>query len=208
MLHVDLERYNSGSSRLLVTRVRSKTLKVAIGTMGRFHVLDLARELSAFGHEVDFYSFVPRKMALRFGLPKRCHRGVLPVLAPLVAWGRFAPTFQSRLREQATAYALNAAVIARMRPCDVFICMSGMYLEAAAYARERFGAQVWLERGSRHILSQNEILKRVGAAGASSFMTDRELKGYDLAAIMRAGGWSNAETVSRYLRFSQHNIWK
>ena len=30
----------------------------------------------------------------------------------------------------------------------------------------------------------------------------------DLAAIMRAGGWSNAETVSRYLRFSQHNIWK
>ena len=32
-------------------------------------------------------------------------------------------------------------------------------------------------------------------------------RGYDLASIMRAGGWSNAETVSRYLRFSQHNIW-
>lgn len=33
------------------------------------------------------------------------------------------------------------------------------------------------------------------------------IKGHDLAAIMRAGGWSNAVTVSRYLRFSQHNIW-
>lgn len=43
---------------------------------------------------------------------------------------------------------------------------------------------------------------RVGAA------QDLLVKGYDLAAIMRAGGWSNAETVSRYLRFSQHNIWK
>ena len=43
---------------------------------------------------------------------------------------------------------------------------------------------------------------RVGAA------QDLLMKGYDLAAIMRAGGWSNAETVSRYLRFSQHNIWK
>ena len=43
---------------------------------------------------------------------------------------------------------------------------------------------------------------RVGAA------QDLLIKGYDLAAIMRAGGWSNAETVSRYLRFSQHNIWK
>ena len=43
---------------------------------------------------------------------------------------------------------------------------------------------------------------RVGAA------QDLLTKGYDLAAIMRAGGWSNAQTVSRYLRFSQHNIWK
>ena len=43
---------------------------------------------------------------------------------------------------------------------------------------------------------------RVGAA------QDLLIKGYDLAAIMRAGGWSNAETVSRYLQFSQHNIWK
>jgi len=43
---------------------------------------------------------------------------------------------------------------------------------------------------------------RVGAA------QDLLIKGYDMAAIMRAGGWANAETVSRYLRFSQHNIWK
>ena len=42
---------------------------------------------------------------------------------------------------------------------------------------------------------------RVGAA------QDLLIRGYDMAAIMRAGGWSNAETVSRYLRFSQHNIW-
>ena len=42
---------------------------------------------------------------------------------------------------------------------------------------------------------------RVGAA------QDLLIKGYDLAAIMRAGGWSNPSTVLRYLRFSQHNIW-
>lgn len=43
---------------------------------------------------------------------------------------------------------------------------------------------------------------RVGAA------QDLLIKGYDLGAIMRAGGWSTADTVSRYLRFSQQNIWK
>ena len=37
---------------------------------------------------------------------------------------------------------------------------------------------------------------------------DLLIKGYDLAAIMRAGGWSDPSTVSRYLRFSQPNIWK
>jgi len=42
---------------------------------------------------------------------------------------------------------------------------------------------------------------RVGAA------QDLLIRGYDLAAIMRAGGWSEPSTVSRYLRFSQHNIW-
>jgi hypothetical protein len=42
---------------------------------------------------------------------------------------------------------------------------------------------------------------RVGAA------QELLIKGYDLAAIMRAGGWSNSEIVSTYLRFSQHNIW-
>ena len=43
---------------------------------------------------------------------------------------------------------------------------------------------------------------RVGAA------QDLLIRGYDLAAIMRAGGWSDPSTVPRYLRFSQHNIWK
>ena len=43
---------------------------------------------------------------------------------------------------------------------------------------------------------------RVGAA------QDLLIRGFDLAAIMRAGGWSSPRTVSRYLRFSEHNIWE
>ena len=42
---------------------------------------------------------------------------------------------------------------------------------------------------------------RVGAA------QDLLIKGFDLAAIMRAGGWSDPTTLSRYLQYSQHNIW-
>ena len=56
------------------------------------------------------------------------------------------------------------------------------------------------ERPSDQEVSGHSL--RVGAA------QDLLIKGYDLAAIMRAGGWSNPSTVSRYLRFSQHNVWK
>ena len=55
------------------------------------------------------------------------------------------------------------------------------------------------ERPSDREISGHSL--RVGAA------QDLLIKGYDLAAIMRAGGWSKPSTVSRYLRFSQHNIW-
>ena len=56
------------------------------------------------------------------------------------------------------------------------------------------------ERPSDLELSGHSL--RIGAA------QDLLIKGYDLAAIMRAGGWSGPSTVSRYRQFSQHNIWK
>ena len=37
---------------------------------------------------------------------------------------------------------------------------------------------------------------------------DLLIKGNDMAAFMRAEGWSEPSTVSRYLRFAQHNIWQ
>ena len=42
---------------------------------------------------------------------------------------------------------------------------------------------------------------RVGAA------QDLLTRGLDTAAIMRAGGWSNSQTLARYLKYAQHNIW-
>src|SRR5688500_6686824 len=110
-------------------------MKVAIASIGRFHVLDLARELDKLGLETMFYSYVAKRRAERFNLPARCHRGLLGLVAPLVAWQTYAGRVLPDLQERAMANALDTAVTARLEPCDVFICMSGMYLEAARYAR-------------------------------------------------------------------------
>lgn len=157
-------------------------LKVAITTNGRFHVLDLARELDALGHDVRFYSNVPCERTSRFGLPRRCHRGLLPVLWPLVAWERLRSGLLPATRERLMCFALNRAVIARLERCDVFIGMSGLILEAAHYARREYGARIYLERASRHILSQKKILSAVpGATRPSDYYVQRELAGYELA---------------------------
>lgn len=166
----------------MIQKTSFKRMRIGIAAKGRFHLLDVARELHALGHDVKFYSTVPKSRAVRFGLPAECHVGLLPLLAPAVSWDLFLPKLFPAMRERFSALALNKAVIARLQPCDVFICMSGVYLEAAAYARNRYGAQIFVHRGSRHILSQDEILSALpGAERPSKFMINRELEGYQLA---------------------------
>jgi glycosyltransferase involved in cell wall biosynthesis len=54
--------------------------------------------------------------------------------------------------------------------------MSGMSCDAAAMAREKFGAAVWIERGSRHILSQQRILDELEPANSRSAVSDFAVK--------------------------------
>ena len=92
------------------------------------------------------------------------------------------PRFTPRMQERVLFALLNRAVMLRLRPCDVFICMSGYYLEAARFAKQRYGAAIWLERGSHHIHSQDEILAAIpGAQRPSPLAIRRELAGYALA---------------------------
>jgi glycosyltransferase involved in cell wall biosynthesis len=45
-------------------------------------------------------------------------------------------------------------------------------------ARRRFGARLWLERGSQHISAQNEVLAAAGGECPSAATIQRELEGY------------------------------
>lgn len=144
-------------------------------------MLDLARELDALGHQVRLYSYVPWRRARSFGLPRKCHVSLLPLLFPLVAWERYAPTVARAPRQWLMYKALNWAVMLRLRPCDIFVFMSGMYLEAPREARRRFGSRLWLERGSQHILAQDEITAATGGERPSALTIRRELEGYAVA---------------------------
>lgn len=159
-----------------------KRRRIAVASNGRFHVLDLARELHNLGHDVRFYSWVPRRRATAFGLPEVVHVNLLPRLAHVAAWSKYAPNAFPILRDRAAVSALNSAIIKAIAPCDEFIGMSGLTLEAAQHAKKEFGARIWMERGSQHIESQREILAAIpGAQVPTDEHVAREIACYSIA---------------------------
>jgi glycosyltransferase involved in cell wall biosynthesis len=158
--------------------------RVAILTSGRFHVLDLARELSSLGFRVLFYSLVPPWRTHARGLPLTSNRWLGPAVGGVYLASRLA---RGSLAEPWFARALNegidAAAALTLERCDALIAMSGMALRTARAARSKFGARVYIERSSRHILSQRAILEALPGTGAQAspipeWVVTRELQEY------------------------------
>ncbi len=171
----------------LNVRAAKNNMRIAIVTNWRFHVLDLARELAALGHDVAFYSCVPRKRSEQFGLPRQCHRSLLPWVLPLVAARNEGPGAWSGYFDCLLQRAVDGLAARFLEPCDVFIGMSGLCVKSAQAAREKYGAKIILERGSRHILSQKEILEAIPGMVrpvVPEFNVQRELWGYEFADLV------------------------
>jgi len=164
------------------------SLRITIATSGRFHVLDLARELRTLGHAVLFYTLLPVRRAESFGLPRACVRSLFFHALPWLTAARLIrnPCRRRRIRDRLTV-RLDRVVARLLGPSDVFIGMSGLFVEAGWAARRRYGALWVLERGSRHILSQKAILDALPEASAhrvSDFDVERELAGYEAADVI------------------------
>lgn len=163
-----------------------RRLKVAFATVGRFWILDLARELAAMGHYVTFWSSVTRQGTASFGLPADAHRTLLPWLFPLLAVRRFGGARLSAWANRHIVVSTDRLIARRLEPCDVFIGMSGVAVESARVARTRYGARIYIERGSRHVHSQKAILDDLSRRGMAAetvpdWIVERELAGYALA---------------------------
>lgn len=162
-------------------------MRVAILTSGRFHACDLARELATRGHDVKFYSLVPAARTRRFGLPDACNRWLGARVGPLYLLTRLS--LKTRYANGLLLFmsvVIDRVAARLVEPCDLFIGMSQMSLRTIDSVRHRFGAQAFLERGSRHILSQREILERLPRAASTArpipdWAVHRELAEYALA---------------------------
>jgi glycosyltransferase involved in cell wall biosynthesis len=158
----------------------SNPRRVALVTSGRFHLLDLARELRDQGHEVAFYSCVPHARAASFGLPVEAWRPLAPLCYLLYWLGQRARSFAlQQVWFEALQRAIARTLDRRLEPCDDLIALSGLIPHAnARFCRER-GARLWIERGSRHYLSQIRILATMPCVRPPRFaLPDGELADY------------------------------
>lgn len=163
-------------------------MRIALLTSGRFTLVDIARELSAFGHDVKIYSILPPFRTRRSGLPDQCNRwlglGSYPYYAGVryLADGAIKDVMSTRMLE-----AIDESACAKLEPCDVLIAMSGIGVRALDEARRRYGARIFVERSSVHILTQRAILERMPGTPegyAASFRYERELLSYALSDVI------------------------
>lgn len=175
-------------------------MKINILSAGRFHVLDLARELDRQGFDVKFYSFVPRRRAAFFGLPECCSSSLVIPLAPfLLLEKKLFP--RKRWANQLRIWIQDRLTSVVMRRCDVLIAMSGDYIVSLRVAK-RHGSKIILERGSKHILEQKRMLESIpslkGTDPVPIANVKRELAGYRIADVISVGSQHVKRSFIKY----------
>ncbi len=175
-------------------------MKINIVSPGRFHVCDLARELARNGHDVKYYSFVPTKRAMKFGLPKECSASLFWPMAPFLALSKKIFPRSPWAAKMTTLFQdwLTSVV---MRKCDVCIAMSGSFVRTPRKAK-RQGATVIIERGSKHIMEQKRILDAIpsnkGKVKVPYWHIPREIEDYDLADYVAVASQHVVRSMLKY----------
>jgi glycosyltransferase involved in cell wall biosynthesis len=162
-------------------------MKVCVASLGRFHLIDLAREMHRLGHLERMYTALPKRLVP--GVPKS-RLASFPLLLGPTLLGRLGwPAGEERLNPVAMKW-FDRWTAARLGACDVFHCLSGFGLEAHVAARARYGAVTVCDRGSSHILYQDTLLAeeyaRWGARyrGIDSRIVERECREYELCDLI------------------------
>lgn len=152
-------------------------MKINIASTNRFHLLDLARELEKQGNDVSFYSYVPTKRCISFGLKKENCHSLLWLAFPFLILSKLFPKYNqiNYLRNLILDWYLSAF----MKPCEVYICLGSVYLRSIESAKKKYRAITILEWGSKHIIEQLKMFNKLESY-PTKFL-NRELTQYQLA---------------------------
>jgi len=163
-------------------------IKVVMTSIGRFHFFDLARELQGMGYLERLFTGYPR---WKVDDDLRDKTSCFPwLVTPQMALYRFGLQSVGDLLNQPATEMFDRWVGERLPECDVFMGMSQSGLQTIRTAKAR-GIKTICERGSAHIVTQNEILieeyarHKVAFQGIPKWVIERELQEYNEADMIK-----------------------
>jgi alpha-maltose-1-phosphate synthase len=163
-------------------------VKVSVGSPSRFSTFDLSIQLLNRGVLEDMYTAYPM---MKVDRQLQSHTRSRP-------WMLLAREACSRLGLSVIAGRLNVPFMTGfdkwtakvLRRCDVYHCLAGFGLRTHRLARERYGAVTVCDRGSTHILQQEQILQEeyqrwgLRFPGIPKAIIERELEEYQLCDVI------------------------
>lgn len=170
-------------------------MKTVIATTTGFHLRHLALELVRAGTDVQYFSSLPRFRLARDGISADWSESAFLSLLPTsaLALARQLPSGVQSRAVEAMLTRMDDHVARHLKRCDAFIGLSSMAVRSAARARA-LGAKVLIERGSRHVLSQDRLIRAGGGKGLSPKYVERELASYAEADIVTVLSRHSAES--------------
>lgn len=164
-------------------------MKVAIVTLGRSHLINLARLLDQRADvEVTFYTMMPKSRCRMFGYKGRVVSLLLPIGLGEVIISRIPginPYKRSALRFRLRR-VFDKLVAQCLRRCDVLIGLNGCAVESSKKAAKKYNAITICDQGSSHIKTQDAVHYTYSDAPLSAWNTEYMLKHYDAVKYLMA----------------------
>jgi alpha-maltose-1-phosphate synthase len=157
---------------------------VCISSLGQFHMFELAQQLQQRRLLRRLYTATPRFLVR--SVPKPRVRAFPWVYAPAKLLHRYgAPNIGARLNfRAAVTFDDWVARSLALEPCRIFHFLSSFGVRSHVVARRRFGAVTICDRGSSHIVYQDDLLREEFARWGRQYqpidprIVERELAEY------------------------------
>ncbi len=134
-------------------------MKIIISVGGRFHAFNLAQQLQKRGYLQRLITSYPKFLTRKWNLPDEKIKSVFIKEILERSWRKSPAFIQNLYNPQFLIHEIFDKLASRyIEKTDIFVGWSSFSLHSLRKAK-KLGAIVVLERGSSHILYQNEILK-------------------------------------------------
>ncbi|MFW6130434.1 MAG: glycosyltransferase family 4 protein [Atribacterota bacterium] len=134
-------------------------MKVTISVAGRFHAFYLAQQLLKRGYLKKIITSYPKFEVKKYGIPKYKVNSVIIKELMFRGWQKMPGFIKQTYNPQYLVKEIfDKKALKKVDECDIFVGWSSNCLHSLKKAKE-LGAVTIVERGSSHMLYQQQILK-------------------------------------------------